>query len=167
MNVLSLFDGISCGQIALERAGIKVDNYFASEIDKYAIKVAQKNYPNTIQLGDITKVHYRNGYLIWDDGRKDEYVGNIDLLMGGSPCFGGKSLVLTNKGYIPIENIKIGDRVMTHRGRFKKVLKTGNQWAKVVNVKAQGSTDIIATPNHPFYTIRKIKNGTIILEIMM
>ena len=48
MNVLSLFDGISCGQIALERTGIKVDNYFASEIDKYAIKVTQKNYPNTI-----------------------------------------------------------------------------------------------------------------------
>ena len=88
MNVLSLFDGISCGRIALERVGIKVDNYFASEIDKYAIKVAQKNYPNTIQLGDITKVHYRNGYLIWDDGRKDKYVGNIDLLIGGSPCQG-------------------------------------------------------------------------------
>lgn len=58
MNVLSLFDGMSCGQIALERVGIKVDNYFASEIDKYAIKVTQANYPNTIQLGDVTKLHY-------------------------------------------------------------------------------------------------------------
>lgn len=56
MNVLSLFDGMSCGQIALNRAGIKYDNYYASEIDKYAIQVTQKNYPNTIQLGDITKV---------------------------------------------------------------------------------------------------------------
>ena len=53
MNVLSLFDGMSCGQIALERAGIKVDKYYASEIDKYAIQITQKNYPNTIQLGDI------------------------------------------------------------------------------------------------------------------
>lgn len=55
-NVLSLFDGMSCGQIALNRAGIKYDNYFASEIDKYAIKVTQTNYPNTIQLGDVTKI---------------------------------------------------------------------------------------------------------------
>ncbi len=73
MNVLSLFDGISCGQIALERANIKVDNYFASEIKDIAIKTTQKNYPNTIQLGDITKI----------DGTK---LPKIDLLIGGSPC---------------------------------------------------------------------------------
>ena len=83
MNVLSLFDGISCGQIALERAGIKVDNYFASEIDKYAIKVTQKNYPNTIQLGDVCNI-------------KCNELPKIDLLIGGSPCqgfsFAGKQL---------------------------------------------------------------------------
>ena len=56
MNVLSLFDGSSCGQVALQRANIHVDNYFASEIDKYAIKVTQANFPNTIQLGDVTQV---------------------------------------------------------------------------------------------------------------
>ena len=55
-NVLSLFDGMSCGQIALNRIGIKYENYFASEIDKYAIKVAQHNYPNTIQLGSVINV---------------------------------------------------------------------------------------------------------------
>jgi site-specific DNA-cytosine methylase len=73
MNVLSLFDGISCGQVALQRAGIKVDKYYASEIDKYAIQVTRKNFPNTINLGDVTKL----------DGKK--YKG-IDLLIGGSPC---------------------------------------------------------------------------------
>jgi DNA-cytosine methyltransferase len=78
MKVLSLFDGISCGMVALERVGIKVDKYYASEIDKYAIQVTQKNYPNTIQLGDVTKV----------DGTKLE---NIDLLIGGSPCQGFSS----------------------------------------------------------------------------
>ena len=56
MNVLSLFDGMSCGQQALERAGIKVDKYFASEIDKYAISVTMANYPNTIQLGSVVNV---------------------------------------------------------------------------------------------------------------
>lgn len=75
MNVLSLFDGMSCGHVALERAGIKVDNYFASEIDKNAIEVTMKNYPNTIQLGDVTK------WREWDLPR-------IDLLIGGSPCQG-------------------------------------------------------------------------------
>jgi site-specific DNA-cytosine methylase len=74
-SVLSLFDGMSCGQIALNKAGIEYDNYFASEIDKHAIKVTQHNYPNTIQLGDVTKV-------IGSDLPK------IDLLIGGSPCQG-------------------------------------------------------------------------------
>jgi site-specific DNA-cytosine methylase len=83
MNVLSLFDGMSCGQIALNRAGIKYDNYFASEIDKHAIKVTQHNYPNTIQLGDVTQI-------------KGSDLPKIDLLIGGSPCqgfsFTGKQL---------------------------------------------------------------------------
>jgi DNA (cytosine-5)-methyltransferase 1 len=83
MNVLSLFDGMSCGQMALNRVGIKYDNYFASEIDKYAIKVTQHNFPNTIQLGDVTKI-------------KSCDLPKIDLLMGGSPCqgfsFSGKQL---------------------------------------------------------------------------
>ena len=73
MNVLSLFDGMSCGQIALEKLGIKVDNYFAAEIKKHAIEVTQYNYPNTIQLGDVTKI-------------KGKDLPKIDLLIGGSPC---------------------------------------------------------------------------------
>ena len=74
ITVLSLFDGISCGQVALERAGIPVEVYYASEIDKYAIQVTQKNYPNTIQLGDVTKIDF------------SKFIGKIDLLIGGSPC---------------------------------------------------------------------------------
>jgi DNA (cytosine-5)-methyltransferase 3A len=58
INVLSLFDGMSCGQIALDKLGIKVNNYFASEIDKYAIQVAKHNYPNTHHIGDVTKVKF-------------------------------------------------------------------------------------------------------------
>ena len=81
MNVLSLFDGMSCGRQALERAGIEVNQYFASEIDKYAIQVTMANYPNTIQLGSVVNV----------DGTK---LPKIDLLIGGSPCqsfsFAGK-----------------------------------------------------------------------------
>ena len=83
MNVLSLFDGMSCGQLALQRAGIQVENYFAAEIDKYAIKVTQANFPGTIQLGDVTAID-------------PDSLPDIDILIGGSPCqgfsFAGKQL---------------------------------------------------------------------------
>jgi site-specific DNA-cytosine methylase len=85
MKVLSIFDGISCGQIALNRIGIKPVKYYASEVNKHAITVAQANYPNTIQLGDVTK--WREWNIDWS---------SIDLLIGGSPCqgfsFAGKQL---------------------------------------------------------------------------
>ena len=73
INVLSLFDGMSCGQIALNKLGIKYDKYFASEIDKDAIKVTLNNYPNTIQIGSVLDV-------------KGSNLPKIDLLFGGSPC---------------------------------------------------------------------------------
>ena len=73
MNVLSLFDGMSCGQLALERASVKYNNYFASEIKPIAIKVAKQNYPNTIHIGDVTKLDLSR-------------LPKIDLLIGGSPC---------------------------------------------------------------------------------
>jgi site-specific DNA-cytosine methylase len=75
INVLSLFDGISCGQIALERTGIPVNQYFASEIDRHAIKVTQHNYPQTIQLGSVVDI-------------KAVDLPNIELIIGGSPCQG-------------------------------------------------------------------------------
>jgi DNA (cytosine-5)-methyltransferase 3A len=75
LKVLSLFDGISCGQVALERARIKVNKYYASEVDKYAIQITQKNYPNTIKLGDVRNL-------------KGSDLPEIDLLIGGSPCTG-------------------------------------------------------------------------------
>ena len=73
MNVLSLFDGMSCGQIALQKAGIKYDKYFASEIKPLGIKVTQENFPNTIQLGSVTEIEGKD-------------LPKIDLLIGGSPC---------------------------------------------------------------------------------
>ena len=86
MNVLSLFDGISCGKLALERAGVKNFKYYASEIDKNAIKCSEANHPNEIiRLGDVIKVSYKDGVLFYGDGEQLS-VGKIDLLIGGSPC---------------------------------------------------------------------------------
>lgn len=83
MKILSLFDGISCGRVAFERVGIKIDKYYASEIDKYAIKISQKNYPDIIQLGGI------QNWKSWG-------IEKPDIIIGGSPCqgfsFAGKQL---------------------------------------------------------------------------
>ena len=92
LNVLSVFDGISCGHIALDRAGVKVKNYFASEIKQMAINTTQRHYPNTIQLGDITKIDSKD-------------LPNIDLFIGGSPC---QDFSSTNKERLGLEGEKSG-----------------------------------------------------------
>ena len=93
INVLSLFDGMSCGQVALNKIGIEYDNYFASEIDKYAIQVTQKNFPNTIQIGSVMDINTNE-------------LPPIDLLIGGSPCqsftFAGKRVGMTTKDKVDI-----------------------------------------------------------------
>ena len=95
MNVLSLFDGISCGRLALERVGTKVNNYYASEIDKYAIQISKNNWPEIIQLGDVRNIDF--------DDKK------IDLLLAGSPCtnlsFGGKQEAFITKCGIVIKSL--------------------------------------------------------------
>jgi len=96
INVLSLFDGCSGGQQALEMSNIKVDNYFACEIDKYAIKVTQANYPNTKQLGDVRNVSVKD-------------LPKINLIIGGSPCqsfsFAGKRNGMSTKDSIEIHSL--------------------------------------------------------------
>ena len=93
MNVLSLFDGMSCGQISLDQLNIDVENYFASEIDQFGIKVSTHNYPNMIHLGDVKEIDYSK-------------LPKIDLLIGGSPCqsfsFAGKQKGMSTKDNIEI-----------------------------------------------------------------
>lgn len=97
MRVLSLFDGVSCGMVALERAGIPVEEYYASEICDYSIKISRKNYPNIIQIGDVR-------------GIETESYPNIDLLIGGSPCqsfsFAGSMTGMATKEKIEITTLE-------------------------------------------------------------
>lgn len=120
MKVLSLFDGMSCGQLALKRAGIPYKDYYASEIDPYAMKVCNHNFPNTIQLGDVTKLCV-------------DSLPKIDLLLAGSPCQGlsvaGKHLGLDDPRsalfynfvdilhrvkpkYFLLENVRVNDETL-------------------------------------------------------
>ena len=139
MKVLSLFDGVSCGAVALERAGIKVDEYVACEIDKYAIQISRKNYPNIKREGNVFDVDFT------------KYKG-FDLLIGGSPCFTKGHLVYTDKGYKDISEICIGDMVLTHENRFKPVVRTYKKEAETVSLKIMGYPTFITTLNHPFLT---------------
>lgn len=94
MKVLSLFDGIGCGLLALNKCGINVDLYFASEIEPKAMEVAQKNNPIIIEIGDISKISYKNGILFTPE--KSYNVGHIDLICGGSPCTNFSSIGYAN-----------------------------------------------------------------------
>ena len=104
LTVISLFDGISCGKLALARAGFKVKHYYASEVDKYAIKASKHNNPDIVHIGDVRNISYNNGLLITEVGEYD--IGKVDIIIGGSPCqsfsFAGK-----RKGMSTITNEKV------------------------------------------------------------
>lgn len=128
MNVLSLFDGISCGMVALQRAGIHVDEYYASEIDENAIAISKKNHPNIIRLGDVTK---------W----KEWNLPKIDLLIGGSPCQGfsrnGKCLNFDDpRSKLFFEFAEILNHLKAINPEIKFLLenvKMKNEWADVIS----------------------------------
>jgi DNA-cytosine methyltransferase len=124
MNVLSLFDGMSCGMIALDRLGIKVDKYYASEIDKYAMQVSAANYPEIIQVGDITKLDLST-------------LPKIDLVMGGSPCQGfsvaGKGLAFDDpRSALFFEFVKCVNELKPKYFLLENV-NMKKEWLQVIN----------------------------------
>lgn len=133
-SILSLFDGISCGQIAINRIGIKYDNYFASEIDKYAINITQKNYPNTIQLGDVTKI-------------KTDDLPKIDLLIGGSPCQSFSNANGDGKGFegksgLFWEYLRLLKETQPKYFLFENVIMKKKEWEDIIS-NALGVTPIL------------------------
>ena len=126
MNVLSLFDGMSCGQLALQRADIKVKNYFASEIDKYAIEVAKKNFPDIVHVGDVTDI--MRGIpmdRVKDDCLLEMMATNIDLILAGSPCqgfsFAGRQLNFDDpRSKLFFEFIRVVNNINTRKAQLGK-----------------------------------------------
>jgi site-specific DNA-cytosine methylase/intein/homing endonuclease len=150
INVVSLFDGMSCALIALKDMGVKVNLYIASELDKNAMAVSKHNNPEIIQIGDVKSLDY--------DKILEMCGGKIDLLIGGSPCFPEGTSIMTKCGYKNIETIKQGDFVLTHKNRFNKVSKTMvKESDKIFEINAFGLIDLKATPEHPFYVRQKSK----------
>lgn len=145
INVLSLFDGICTCMYSLLQAGFEVGNYYASEIEESSIQITKYNYPQVIQLGDVKA---------WESWNIDW--SSINILAGGSPCFTQGTLVMTNHGMKPIEEVKVGDMVLTHESRYQRVLKTGSKYVnKILKLTGMGFHSIFTTEEHPFY-VRKM-----------
>lgn len=144
INVLSLFDGLACGMLAFMKAGVQVNNYYAYEIDKYAVQTATHNFPQIQELGDVFNADFT------------KYCG-IDYLIGGSPCFTKGHLVLTADGYKDVSEIQVGDMVLTHKGRYRKVIRTNKREADIVDVRITGYPVFHTTDEHPFFTLERRK----------
>lgn len=130
--------------VCLKRAGIPIDNYYGADIKKCAIRceelIAEYYGVNHIQLGDVTKIDYSQ-------------LPKIDLLCAGFPCFQADTMIFTDKGYVPIQDIKVGDLVLTHKGNYKPVLAVGKRVANnCLLLKAECMLPILTTGNHPFLT---------------
>lgn len=130
----SLFDGI--GGFPLVGTWYGIEPIWASEIEPAPIRITKRHFPNMKHLGDITKIH-------------GNAIEPVDILTGGSPCFPAGTMILTDKGYRAIENINVGDIVLTHKGNWKKVTAIGNREAETYLLK--GNITIETTANHPIY----------------
>lgn len=142
IKVLSLFDGMACGYQAFKQAGFAVSEYHACEVDKYAMQIAMKNHPDIIQHGDVNNYHPDRAF---------------DYVIGGSPCFVKDTKIVCKNEIKSIQDVRVGDLVLTHRGFFRKVLKTGNAVKEIKTVLSQGGVPIDTTDNHPFYARKRHK----------
>lgn len=133
----SLFDGIGAVPLAASYFGIAP--IWASEILPNAVAVTKRHFPNMEHLGDITKI----------DGGK---IQPVDIVAFGSPCFPAGTLILTERGYMPIENVSIGDRVLTHKGKWRNVTAAGSKISDTIVLKG-GHYSLETTPEHPIYNL--------------
>lgn len=144
VKYVSIFSGIEAATVAWHPLGWEPLAF--SEIDPFPSTVLQHHYPNVPNLGDITKIDW------------NPYKGQADLVVGGSPCFPSGTLILTSERLKPIEEVKVGDMVLTHLNRWRRVIQTGSKISDTIVLKGQGVSSLECTPNHPFWSTGKPKN---------
>lgn len=142
MKYVSIFSGIEAATVAWQPLGWEPLAF--SEIDPFPSTVLQHHYPDIPNLGDITKIDW------------NPYKGQADLVVGGSPCFPAGTLILTSEHLKPIEEIKVGDMVLTHRNRWHRVTATGSKIADTIVLRGNGVSSLECTPNHPFYARTRV-----------
>lgn len=141
MKYVSLFSGIEAATVAWKPLGWQALAY--AEIDPFPKAVLAHHYPDVPDLGDMTKVDWR------------KYRGTADIVVGGSPCFPAGTLVLTSERLKPIEEVKAGDMVLTHRNRWRRVLSVGSKQSDTIILRGQGVNSLECTANHPFLSDEK------------
>lgn len=149
IRVFTTFSGYDSQCVALERLGLEYELVGWSEIDKYAIDAHNALFPQYAErnYGDIRSIDWSQ-------------VPDFDLFTYSSPCFVAGTLVLTDRGYIPIEDVKVGDKVLTHQNRYQKVLRAGHKMSSdLYKIKGMAFDEIICTGNHPFYTREMYRRG--------
>lgn len=142
VKYVSIFSGIEAATVAWQPLGWEPLAF--SEIDPFPSTVLQHHYPDIPNLGDITKIDW------------NPYKGQADLVVGGSPCFPAGTLILTSEHLKPIEEIKVGDMVLTHRNRWRRVTPTGSKIADTIVLRGNGVSSLECTPNHPFYARTRV-----------
>lgn len=142
VKYVSIFSGIEAATVAWHPLGWEPLAF--SEIDPFPSTVLQHHYPDIPNLGDITKIDW------------NPYKGQADLVVGGSPCFPAGTLILTSEHLKPIEEIKVGDMVLTHRNRWRRVTATGSKIADTIVLRGNGVSSLECTPNHPFYARTRV-----------
>jgi site-specific DNA-cytosine methylase len=144
MRYLSVCSGIEAATVAWHHLGWAPVAF--AEIDPFACAVLAHHYPEVPNLGDFTKI-----------GPED--VGAIDLLVGGTPCFASGTLVTLDRGLVPIEEVRVGDRALTHEGTFERVSAVGSKSAPTVRVRGQ-SGDVTTTADHRFWSSSTMSRST-------
>ncbi len=145
IKILDLFSGIGGFSLGLRNAGFELSEHYFSEIDKHAIANYKYNFPNAKYIGSVTDIP--NGSL-----------RGIDIITFGSPCFVRDTKVITDKGYINIQDVKVGDKVLTHNGNWCNVYQVNEKEYKgdIHTLKFGKDTEVIkCTPEHPFYVVKK------------
>lgn len=138
MRYLSLFSGIEAASVAWENLGWTPVGF--SEIDAFPCALLAARFPKVKNYGDVTK------FKEW--GIEP---GSFDVLIGGSPCFVAGTLILTKRGLVPVEQVQVGDEVVTHRNRWQKVVRIGSKMAQTRLMRGQGHHGLVTTDEHPFY----------------
>ena len=145
LRYLSLFSGIEAASAAWQDLGWECVG--VSEIEAFPKNVLAHHYPGVPNLGDVTKITEADIAML----------GQIDLVVFGSPCFTAGHTVLCRRGLVPIEDVVVGDEVWTHAGRWKPVTAVMNRVAPTVRLRGQGHNAMVSTPDHPFYASQTVK----------
>lgn len=152
LTYATVCSGIECMSVAC--IGLPMRPVFFSEIEPFPCAVLKAHYPTVPNLGDMSKIQVSEDGLHITNGRESISLDKpLDILAGRTPCFAAGTMVLTPKGYVPIETLKVGDEVVSGTGHVRKVEAVGSKMAKVGTLKVLGRPEIVCTPNHPFFCV--------------